>query len=263
MEILPDILKNVGLDEYEAKSYLTLVNNGAMSILDLSNKSGLKRTNLYNVLQSLEEKGLVRKLTDKKATKYFPNSPREVYNLIELKENQLSSTKNTFDLLINNLQSQYNLISHKPTITYFEGLKGLQKLYEDILDTGKDICIVRSIFDDKRKDVDRIIQKQIAEQVKRGIKAKVIGPPEPESKNIYLNYDKLRLTEERFITRVPFSVSAQIIIYGNKTAIATIKNDIIITLIDNVDTTSTFRVLFDFIWEYSKVEHEKLVKDWK
>jgi len=144
-----------------------------------------------------------------------------------------------------------------------EGLSGLQKLYQDINDTGKDILLLRSTYDDKRKDVDRLVQKQLTEQVKRGIHAKVAGPPEKDAKELYTKYDKLRLVEERFISKFPFNISAQIIIYGNKTAIATIRKNIIITLVDNEEVTQTFRVLFDFIWQYATPEHKELVKDWK
>jgi sugar-specific transcriptional regulator TrmB len=262
MQVLQDILKNAGLETTESLVYTTLLNNGALTVLEISNISKLKRTNLYNILEDLEKKNLVKKVETQSTTKYFPESPREIQKLLELKEDQINSSKNTFELLIDSLQSKHNLISHKPTITYFEGLTGLQKIYQDILDTGKDILLIRSTFDDKRKDVDKLIQKQITEQVKRGIHAKVVGPPEKDAKELYLEIDKIRLVEEHFITKFPFEVPAQLIIYGNKTAIATIRKDIIITLIDNNEITQTFKVMFEFIWNYATVEHEDLVRNW-
>ena len=263
MDVFSDVLHQAGLDEVEAKAYYTLLTNGALTILDLSTKAGLKRTNLYNILVSLEKKGLVKKVTDTKSTKYFPNSPREVQNLLDIKETQINTAKNTFEILLSNLQSQYSLVSHKPVVTYLEGLGGLQKLYDDINDTGKDICLIRSTFDDKRKDVDGLISKQLTAQVKRNIHAKVVGPVEGDAKEVYLKYDKVRLVEERFISKFPFNLPAQILLYGNKTAIATIRKDIIITVIDNADISNTFRVLFDFVWAYATPEHEELVKNWK
>lgn len=263
MNAFEDVLKSAGLDELETKIYSTLLTNGALTVLELANKAKLKRTNLYNILDILEKKNLVKKVTENKTTKYFPQSPREIQKLLELKEDQITIAKSTFELLADNLQSKYNIVSHKPVITYLEGLTGFQKVYQDINDTNKDIMLIRSTYDDKRKDVDRLIQKQLIEQVKRGIHAKVIGPPESDAQELYTKYDTLRLVEERFISKFPFNVPAQVIIYGNKTAIATIRKDIIITLIDNPDITQTFRVLFDFIWQYATPEHEELVKNWK
>lgn len=262
MDIISDVLRQAGLDEVESRAYYTLLTNGALTILDLSTKAGLKRTNLYNVLESLDKKGLVKKVSENKSIKYFPNSPREIQNLLDIKEFQINTAKNTFEILIDNLQSQYSLVSQKPVITYLEGLTGLQKLYDDINDTGQDICLLRSTYDDKRADVDKLVKKQITAQVKRGIHARVAGPIEDDAKEVYLNYDKIRLVEERFISKLSFYLPAQIIIYGNKTAIATIRKDIIITVIDNSDITNTFRVLFESIWTYATPEHEEVVKTW-
>ncbi len=256
MDVISDILENAGLDDIESKTYITLLNNGPLTVLELSKRSELKRTNLYNILLSLEKKNLVKKVENSNTIKYFPQSPKEIENLLEVREDQINVAKNTFELLIDGLQSKYNLVSHKPVIVYLEGLTGLQKLYQDILDTGKDILLLRSTYDDKRKDVDRLVQKQIIEQVKRGIHAKVAGPQEGDAEKLYTKYDKLRLVEERFMTKFPFNIPAQIIIYGNKTAIATIRKDIIITLIDNEEITQTFSIIFNLVWEYITPEHE-------
>jgi sugar-specific transcriptional regulator TrmB len=258
-----DVLNQAGLDELESKTYNTLLSNGALTILELSKKSSLKRTNLYNVLVALEKKGLVTKISEYKKTKYLPNSPRQIQELLKVHENQIDLAKNTFEVLIDNLQSQYNLISHKPVISYLEGTNGLQKLYDDILDVGKDICLVRSTYDDKRADVDKLVQKQITAQVKRNIHARVVGPPEQDAKALYKEYDKIRLVEERFVPNFFFNLPAQVVIYGHKVAITTIRKEIIITLIDNKEINESFKILFEFVWQYAKPEHDELVKNWK
>lgn len=262
-DILYDILESAGLDVQESKVYTTLLEQGALTILQLSERSGLKRTNLYNILPSLEKKSLVVQINKGTSAKYFPKSPREIQKLLDIKETNINVAKSIFDIMSTELISKYSLVSHKPVITYLEGLGGLKKLYEDILDTKEDLFLLRSTYDDKREDVDKLVTTQVTAQAKRGIHAKVIGPAEKDAKELYTKYDKIRLVEERFITKFPFNIPAQIIIYGNKTAIATIRQNIIITLIDNSEITQTFRVLFDFIWEYSTAEHEKLVENWK
>lgn len=262
MEILHDILKQAGLDETESQVYTTLLDSGALTILALSQKSGLKRTNLYNVLETLEKKNLVKKINKTKTTQYAPNPPRAIQELLQIKEDQIEFAKNTYEALIGSLQSKYALVDHKPLITYFEGLPGLQKVYQDILDAGEDLLLFRSTYDDKRKDVDRLIQKQITEQIKRNIHAKVISPPESDSKKVYTQLNKIHLVDEHYIYKYPLALPAQILIYGQKTAISTVRKDIIITLIDNKDITDTFRELFKLIWEYSTIEHEELVKGW-
>ncbi len=264
VDILRDILKQTGLDEKEIKVYSTLLNSGGLTVLQLSEKSELKRTNLYNILDSLEKVNLVRKVEKETTTRYFPQSPKEIEKLITRQNLMLNHAKLNYDILINSLQSQFTLVEHKPLITYYEGIEGLKRLYEDVNNTGEDILLLRSSYDDKREDVDNVIAEQIVNQVKRGIHAKVIGPLEDpeEAKELYTKYDKLRLVEERFIKNFPFNLPAQILIYGNKTAISTIREAIIVTVIDHKDVTNTYRALFDFIWQYSTPEHEEIVKDW-
>jgi HTH-type transcriptional regulator, sugar sensing transcriptional regulator len=264
MSIVADVLAQAGLDKKETAVYTTLLNNGGMTVLQIANKSGQKRTNLYNILEDLKQQNLVKEIKDETTTKYFPQSPREIEKLLDRKSQMVHHAKLNYEILINSLQSQFTLIEHKPLVTYFEGIRGLQRLYEDINDTGEDVLLFRSTFDDRRKDVDDIIATQIVEQVKRGIKAKVIGPLEDieEAKALYTKYDKTRLVEERFIKNFPFELPAQILIYGTKTAISTVKKDIIITIIDNSDVTNTYRVLFNFIWEYATPEHNEIVKGW-
>jgi len=262
MEILSDILNYAGLDDLEAKVYSTLLEKGSLSILEIATNANVKRTNLYNIMDDLEKKNLVTKVIQGKTTKYFPQSPKEIQKLLELRENQFSIAKNTFELLIDNLQSKYNLVSNKPEITYLEGIKGLQKMYQDILDTKEDILLFRSHLDNDNEEVNKVVQKQIVEQVKRGIHARVIGPKAQLSKKMYLDADKLRLVERRIISKFDFKLPAQIVIYGTKTAIADLKENITITIIDNPDITQTFKILFDFVWVYSTPEHEELLKTW-
>jgi len=53
-------LQKVGLTEYEAKVYSSLLKNHINSAARLSAKSGVPRTKIYSVLESLQEKGWVK-----------------------------------------------------------------------------------------------------------------------------------------------------------------------------------------------------------
>jgi sugar-specific transcriptional regulator TrmB len=53
-------LQKVGLTEYEAKAYVGLLNDHLSTATKLSEKSGVPRTRIYSVLESLAQKGWVR-----------------------------------------------------------------------------------------------------------------------------------------------------------------------------------------------------------
>lgn len=60
MENLVGKMRKIGLTEYEAKAYLGLMKDNLSSAAKLSEKSGVPRTKIYAVLESLKEKGWVR-----------------------------------------------------------------------------------------------------------------------------------------------------------------------------------------------------------
>ncbi|MFQ5884023.1 MAG: TrmB family transcriptional regulator [Thermoplasmata archaeon] len=60
MEDLIGKLRKVGLTEYEARAYLSLLSDNLNSASKLSEKSGVPRTKIYAVLESLRDKGWIR-----------------------------------------------------------------------------------------------------------------------------------------------------------------------------------------------------------
>jgi len=60
MESAVEKLRHVGLTEYEAKAYLALLNSHLCTATQTAEKSGVPRTKIYSVLESLSGKGWVR-----------------------------------------------------------------------------------------------------------------------------------------------------------------------------------------------------------
>ena len=60
MNKLVEALKSFGLSEYEAKALLTLLSKGELTAKEISELSGIPRTSVYDVMSSLESKGLVK-----------------------------------------------------------------------------------------------------------------------------------------------------------------------------------------------------------
>jgi sugar-specific transcriptional regulator TrmB len=60
MESVVEKLRKVGLTEYEARAYLGLLSDHLNTATKLSEKSGVPRTKIYSVLESLAHKGWIR-----------------------------------------------------------------------------------------------------------------------------------------------------------------------------------------------------------
>lgn len=60
MESVVEKLQRIGLTEYEAKAYLALLNAHLCTATQVSQRSGVPRTRIYSVLESLGQKGWIR-----------------------------------------------------------------------------------------------------------------------------------------------------------------------------------------------------------
>jgi sugar-specific transcriptional regulator TrmB len=74
-ESLVDTLKKFGLTEYEAKVYLALVSLGPSSGKEISQATGIVYSKIYNILNSLIQKGWISYRDDERPKIYVPNPP--------------------------------------------------------------------------------------------------------------------------------------------------------------------------------------------
>lgn len=72
------VLHFLGLSEYEARVYVSLVTEGASEARKLSVKCGVPRTKVYTTLKKLIERGLVFELPDE-PRKFAPGSPAKAF----------------------------------------------------------------------------------------------------------------------------------------------------------------------------------------
>lgn len=71
-------LKKLGFNEYEAKSYVSLVKQGPVTAYQVSKESGIPRARIYEVLGTLCDKGIVMKEEINDTTRYSP-LPVEIF----------------------------------------------------------------------------------------------------------------------------------------------------------------------------------------
>ena len=68
-------MEEVGLGSYEIKVYISLLENGSMAASEISKKSNVPYSKIYEVLNSLEERGWIES-NSSRPQKFFPNSPQ-------------------------------------------------------------------------------------------------------------------------------------------------------------------------------------------
>lgn len=83
-------LSLLGLNTYETKAYETLIEHAEATAADISQHSGVPYGRIYDVMASLEQKGLVRVLPTE-TKRYAPASPEQLHKLLREKQEELAS----------------------------------------------------------------------------------------------------------------------------------------------------------------------------
>ncbi len=85
-EVLKESLKEIGLSDSEAVIYLTLLKKGELSVAEISQTSGLHRTNIYDSLEKLKEKGFVAFVLKENKQFYRATAPKIVLDYLKEKQ---------------------------------------------------------------------------------------------------------------------------------------------------------------------------------
>lgn len=99
------MLKEAGLTEYEAKSYIELLRYGTMQGSEVAEKSDVPKTRVYDALKSLSEKGLASKIQER-PMKFSPVEPEKgLKPLYERKKNRIEHFEKESIESLNNLET--------------------------------------------------------------------------------------------------------------------------------------------------------------
>ena len=139
MNSLKDIVRGFGLKEKEAKVYLSLLTLGKGTITDISNKSGIKRTSVYQYLEPLIREGIVYQTAYRKRILYLPENPKKMIRLLESKKADLEKRKNDLELALPAMESIFTKSLSKPSISYYEGKEGIKNAYKEMINGNKNL----------------------------------------------------------------------------------------------------------------------------
>ena len=255
-----EFLVKAGLNNEQAKVYEILIKNGPMPARKASLLSGIKRQMCYKLLDQLIDLGLIEKINNR-INIFKPTHPEKITDLLVNRQNEFRLAEQSLKGIMGNLISDYNLYSGKPNVRFYEGVSGVQILYDDIILENKNIKLMRSPFDNDRKDLDKLVQKQLARQIEHQIHTKALTPLMHDSIETTIKSDKSNLVDRRIIPKEEFEIPAQVIIYGDKVALTSYGEYLVTTIIQNRDIRDTFDMIFEYIWQKSQSEHEKILAE--
>ncbi|HUT22613.1 MAG TPA: helix-turn-helix domain-containing protein [Candidatus Bipolaricaulota bacterium] len=249
MQLIQD-LQALGLNDKEARVYVSALQLGLATVQDLAESAEINRTTTYNHVRNLIERGMI--VSHEKQGKIFfvAEKPENFYKLIEAKEEEIKKQQQVFFDMLPELKALYNISLEKPKIRLFEGLEGLEEMQRDILYSREQVMfgfycldLVFDVFPDIYKNYSKL-------RVKEGIRSKIIYTK--KAGQMYFEDDVTRLRERRFVPYDYFPFQSDVTIYGNKIAIASLKNTLHGIIINNAKIAESFKLLFSLAWEGAK-----------
>src|SRR3989338_6866581 len=135
---IKELLKNSGFLDKEIAIYLTILELGRGTVAEISRKAGINRSTGYVILDSLAGKNLVSISGKEPKQEYVALSPS---NLVEYLNREASKQKKLTESareILPELTSIYN-VGDRPKVFFYEGLAGLEHVYEDSLTSSGDI----------------------------------------------------------------------------------------------------------------------------
>ena len=245
-----EILVKVGMTKNEIGVYLNLVKNEPLLAGQIAKLTQLNRSHIYDTLKSLIEKGLVSFII-KANRKYFKAAnPKRLIAYIEEKEEKVKEEKKTIQELIPDLLRLYALPENKIEAYIYEGRKGIITVFEDILKSRTEEWLAIASSGKAPETIPFYLPHFHKRRIKLKIRLKVLINDDKEGEKRGKELSKMALTKVKYLPS-KFITPISIYIYENKTAFV-IWNLPIALLVDNKETTDTFRNHFQILWESYK-----------
>ncbi|MBM3233376.1 hypothetical protein FJZ18_04390 [Candidatus Pacearchaeota archaeon] len=178
MDIISN-LRKAGFTLNESEVYSILAELGESKTGRLCEKTGIPSSHIYEVLNSLVEKGVVSFKLYKNAKIYRINAPETLRNIFLSKKEELEKTEEEINIAI---QSLKKVPKNNETISdykYFEGIKGIKSMWlelNNLMEKGDNMDAYTGSVE-SFEDLTTFYLEEIHKQrVKKGISSKMILP---------------------------------------------------------------------------------------
>jgi len=262
---LKNKLIRIGLTREEIAVILYVAENNETKVASISNKLKISRSSLYRLIDSLEQKGLIKKVLTTQGNNITLSNLENLKNQIEERKQEIEQQLNGFEELTNSILALKKLNKPSPEVRYFEGKEGIRQIIWDTLKSKNTIrCYTNAI----RKEIvgAKWLTDYCLRFVNNNLDEKVLGD-QIYAENSYQPYggrqkyylpviEYFRRSDER-ILNIPFlKIKGEIYIYNNIFSFYTWEGEKLIGAeIQSEFISLTQSSIFDVIWNMTKEDN--------
>jgi len=233
-------LQEFGLSNTEAKVYLALLELGKSKAGEITKKSAVNRTNVYDALERLIEKGLVSYVSENNKKVFESVNPERLQEILKDKQEKLEKT-------IEELKTRYNKSQKQEDAFVFRGKKGIKSIFEDILNEKKELFCYGA--ESKFKDLFPFYQKHWNEErAKLKIDLKMIYS---ERVREIKKKEHLKLLEMKFLPKT-YDFPSTVMIYGDRVVTIVWLEEPFGFVIKSEEAVKSNMNFFEILWKIAK-----------
>lgn len=237
------LLRTLGFTESESKLYLISLESGPATIQDLAKKAKISRVTAYASVDALMRNGLMSTLQQGKKRMFSAESPERLIAFVHTRVRHMETTLKEVEASVDELRLLQR--GEKPVVKLFTGKEGIKAIQADMLATAPKAL-------DEFGNMDELFRLY----------------PTEEHRQFFTDFDKLK-PKRRLVFYTDKSelrkgfpdehiadvkelkshpLYGDVMVYGNRVALSTLRGELIYILIESQDLADTFRLMFDHIW---------------
>jgi sugar-specific transcriptional regulator TrmB len=239
-------LSVAGLSANEATIYKKMLNKKEWLPSDLAKETGESRTNIYKILDNLNELKLVEKYKKNNKLHYRPVNPTMLLELARKKRMQDQDKERQLEATAQSLYDQYIRNNYQPGIRYFQGQEEISSIYKKMSLTKTNISFIHS-----SASVDffsfEILHKLRMMAVKNKVPRSAITSDGPRAPKDYKEADPLVYLERTWLAQNEYTAPVEIGVYDSTVYIISFGTEAMGLTIESPQISEAFRQILNLL----------------
>lgn len=237
------MLEQTGFTSKEAHVYLALLELGEGTVTQIARTADLNRSIIYVILEGLIKRGYVQQLPNKKIEAFRALDPSLILN-------RLKRSAQDFAEMLPYLQTIGNKGGQKPTISYYDKLEDIVRIYEEMtyIETSTDNYFVASyswIDEYLPGQMDRFIA--LAKKKRRRFPEHHMIPDSEKGKEVIRKIAELPMQEVRSLKELD-GIKVDFSLFGNRLLITSFEENPFMVVAESESLVRSLRPIFEIAW---------------
>ncbi len=244
-----DQLKSFGCSEQEAQIYLRSLEMGPSSVQEIARRMRRNRVTIHSAVEQLIEKQLLFETRRGKRRLIVAEEPVGLLRLLKKKENDLVSLRSNIENIIPLLASLPSIDQNLPTVRFFEGVDGFNRMLEETLSARGELLVFSYVDLFSGLIGPNNLERYFVDRAAKGIHSRLLFPTCPFAERVQKKEREYKIQ----IRTLPKTMVWKSGIFSWNDCLALLsytQQHLTCTIIENRDIAEFFRkIIFELCWK--------------